>query len=270
MFAYYGPEWESLQSRMVDRWCTSFTGNTGLQLPSTMGRNHGTLTNFSNNGNDAYVTSPDRLALNFDGSNDAVIIPDNNALNPATGLTLSAWVRHVGATAYKQIFAKAAGTSSNQRQYGLYIVGGAGPGPANGLGFETRTASTVEQGFGTVPTGEWTHVAGTYNGSLMAFYINGVSVGTAAQSGTITIQASDLFIGQFATGGFSTFNGQIDDVILCNTAVTANEVRFIYEQGRGGGMLYQPPRRRSYFASVTTFKNYWFRNQQRMIGGGVR
>ena len=72
MLAYYGPEWESLASRMVDRWCSSFSGNTGLQLPSTMGRNHGTLTNFSNNGNDAYVTSPDILALNFDGFDDYV------------------------------------------------------------------------------------------------------------------------------------------------------------------------------------------------------
>jgi hypothetical protein len=250
MLAYYGPEWESFASRIVGRWCPSFSGATGLQLPDTMGRNHGVLTNFAHNGNDAYVASPDKVALNLDGSNDTVIVADSPALNPTTGLTLSAWVRQVGEISYKQIFAKASGTATSQRQYGLYVVGGSGPGAANSLGFELRTSTTVESSFGVIPSGVWTHVAGTYNGSLMAWYVNGVSVGTAAQSGTIATQASNLFLGQFATGGFSTFNGQIDDALILNVGLTASEFRFLFEQGRGGGLLYQPPRRRSVAAVI--------------------
>jgi len=251
MFAYYSPEWESLASRIVGRWCPSFSGSTGLQLPDTTGRNHGTLTNFSNNGNNAYVTSPDRLAMEFDGTNDAVIVPDRPSISiTGTNLAFSAWVFQTGAAAYKQIFAKASGTGTVNRSYGFYITGGSGPGAANSLGFETRTSSTVDNGFGTIATNVWTHCVGTYNGSVMTWYLQGDQVGTAAQSGTIATQASDFFIGQFATGGFSAFKGQIDDAIVFNGSLTASEVRFIYEQGRGGGMLYQPPRRRSYYAQL--------------------
>ena len=222
---------------IVGRWCPS-AGATGFRLVDRSGRgNHGTLTNMDP-ATDWLASG--RVALDFDGSNDAVIIPDNNALNPATGLTLSAWVRQVGATAYKQIFAKASGTGATNRSYGLYITGGSGPGAANSLGFETRTSSTVDNGFGAIASNAWTHCVGTYNGSVMTWYLQGAQVGQVAQTGNIAAQNTDLYLGQFSSGGFSTFSGQIDDITIFNTALTPNEVAQIYRLGRGYGVFPEP------------------------------
>jgi hypothetical protein len=234
-----------------------------------MGRNHGTLTNFSNNGNDAYVTSPDKLALNFDSANSTFVDLPLPSFDPANGLTISFWLY---IKTYSTYLAITSGFQTWRISAGGIINLPGGQVPLNGLVVARQGAAFAGS---TLPIAlnTWYHVCHTWDRSRGLLYVNtdpGTIVGTAGpNTGPVTrgyIGAS----GSTSAGPNSYSSSFIDDVILCNTAVTANEVRFIYEQGRGGGMLYQPPRRRSYFASVTTFKNYWFRNQQRMIGGGIR
>ena len=268
MFAYYGPEWESLESRMVDRWCTSFSGNTGLQLPSTMGRNHGTLTNFSNNGNDAYVSSPDRLALNFDGVNDRV---ECGAIGSFLGdCTWSCWFRHTATGAdqclmtTRNILTGAArnGVAIYLRGAGLptveaeFVIGG------------TRYTATIN---GSTANGRWyLAVARRVRGTCF-LDVPGLGLASSASSSTATIthEVGPTF-GLWRDYSLEAFSVQLDDITIFNAALTSNEIRFIYEQGRGGGMLYQPPRRRSYFvAPVSGWKPYWIRPSSKLIGTGI-
>jgi hypothetical protein len=246
---------------------------TGLQLYDRSGRgNRGTLTNMDAASD--WVTSKVRITagwvLYFDGTNDTVIVPDRPSISiTGTGLTLSAWVRQTGATAYKQIFAKASGTGSTNRSYGLYITGASGPGAANSLGFETRTSSTVENGFGAIASNVWTHCVGTYSGSVMTWYLQGAQVGQVAQTGSIAAQNSALYLGQFSSGGFSTFSGQIAEWAIWHRAVTASETRTLYRLGPGWF-----GKRESLVIGYSEqfaagFKAYWARRQSQLIGGGV-
>jgi hypothetical protein len=256
MLAYYEPEWESLASRMVDRWCTSFTGNTGLQSPSTMGRNHGVLTNFANNGNDAYVAVQDRTALNFDGVNDRVAV-STLSLN-TLDFAISFWAQQRGAGAIGMPI----GNSTTTDSYIWFRSG-------NYLRFQMPTGN-VEFNLTTFTAMRHYCLFSTPSTAAISainLFVDGVSIGALTlAAGTFTVNS----IGDGYSSSAFPFPGVIDDVIVFGQGLRPHEPRFLFEQGRGGGLLYQPPRRRSYFAQVTTFKNYWFRNQQRMIGGGVR
>jgi hypothetical protein len=256
--AYYGPEWESLASRMLDRWTPSLTGNTGLQLPSTMGRNHGTLTNFSNNGNDAYVSSPDRLALNFDGTNDSVDF--GNILNLGSSpFSASCWMLWPAATANvnRGIIGKYG--AGNARSWLLATANtGSMVSELNQTGtvvfyYQSNasafSASEVAGSIGTtLNNGQWRHVIITFVPSQAAtIFVDGRQARqiTSSVPSSVAINSTALTISSYAGGNF--FSGQLDDIIIFNTALTLNEITFIYEQGRGGGMLREPPKRRSFF-----------------------
>jgi hypothetical protein len=246
MLAYYGPEWESLQSRMVDRWCTSFSGNTGSQLPSTMGRNHGVLTNFSNNANNAYVSSPDRLALSFNGVNSYVA---NVGRSPATeNRAVSCWFNFsqtLPSGSFRTIYSAGAGTIGQ----GLIVTFGTDGNFGNtGFGVTQWGDGIGVTGFND---GVWHHGIAVNIGSLWQIYVDGVF--RASKTMATTKVSHPATLGTFNNfSGPSYYSGLIDDIIVFNTAPTANEIQFIYQQDRGGGLLYQPPRRRSYFAAATT------------------
>jgi hypothetical protein len=249
MLAYYGPEWESLQSRMVGRWCPSFSGATGLQLPDTMGRNHGTLTNFANNGNDAYVASPDSRALSCDGTNDYVVV--SNAVSTiTTGVTLSIWfLNRRSFSDASCLIDTAAPNAQTQRQLSVFFLNSSSVYVAIGRTGGGSLGSSMNMQLNVLY-----HLVITCNiiSPFAAVYLNGISRGTSTSTGIIgsTFSAVDTWIGGNVSGGGLAFNGLIDDITVFNTALTPNEVRFIYEQGRGGGMLYQPPRRRSVAAVI--------------------
>jgi hypothetical protein len=60
----------------------------------------------------------------------------------------------------------------------------------------------------------------------------------------------------------------MDDLVVFNAALTANEVREIYRLGRGYG-VYPEPDFDEGFGAAAGFKAYWARRQSQLIGGGV-
>ncbi len=239
MTAYYGPEWESLASRIVDRWTPSLTGNTGLQLPSVMGRNQGVLTNFSNNGNDAYVTSADRLAINFDGVNDRVAV--NTVSLNTLNFGISFWAQQKGAAAIGMPI----GNSTTTNSYIWFRSG-------NYLRFQIPTGN-VEFNLTTFTTFRHYCIFSTPSTAAISainLFLDGVSIGALTlAAGTFTLNS----IGDGYASNAFPFPGVIDDVIVFGQGLRPHEPRFIYEQGRGGGMLREPPKRRSVFLPTLPF-----------------
>jgi concanavalin A-like lectin/glucanase superfamily protein/lamin tail-like protein/PA domain-containing protein/type IX secretion system substrate protein len=87
--------------------------------------------------------------------------------------------------------------------------------------FMNSTASVP--GSTTIPVGTWTHVAGTYDGTTIKVYVNGVLDGSGSYSSTFNATANELKIG----GGLSTteyFLGDIADVRLWNVVKTEAEI----------------------------------------------
>ncbi len=103
------------------------------------------------------------------------------------------------------------------------------------------TGGDVWLNAGTVPLNEWSHVAITYDQSIVRVFINGTEVGNAPGTGTIknTLNAStNVFIGNEPTHTVVQptyeFHGDIDEVEIFNRALSACEIQAIYFAGSAG------------------------------------
>src|SRR5207253_559801 len=76
------------------------------------------------------------------------------------------------------------------------------------------------------PQNTWTHVALTYDGSLVTVYANGVALATATKTGTISDSGAPFGIG--GRSGGLLFSGLIDEVEVFNRALSPNEIVNIY------------------------------------------
>ena len=168
-------------------------------MPGTPGNaNTGTLTN-----GPVWAVGKNGGASYFDGTNDLVRINDANVLDLSTAATFEAWVYPTVAPAgWRTILQKeadayifAASTTDNMPASG---------GTFNGVCC-TNVSSTTP-----LPVNTWTHLAATYNGTQLAFYVNGVQVRTEARTGTYEQNANPLWIGGNALYG-EHFQGRIDD-----------------------------------------------------------
>jgi hypothetical protein len=89
------------------------------------------------------------------------------------------------------------------------------------------------------PVGTWEQYAGTYNGVAITFYINGVQRGpTAYAAGNLESGSGyPLDIGSYFGESCCSINGEVADVQLYNTSLSANEVKALYLEGIGGAPI---------------------------------
>lgn len=82
---------------------------------------------------------------------------------------------------------------------------------------------------GTITANTWQHIAVTYDGSAMIWFINGEEVGREVHTG----QVSNREMGYIGWSGWSNeyFEGGIDDVKLFKEALTKGQVKEIFEEG---------------------------------------
>jgi len=73
----------------------------------------------------------------------------------------------------------------------------------------------------------WYQLAGTYDGSIITVFVNGVNINSEIASGAMYIDNSDLFIGkgdpEFSFGEF--FHGALDELRICNVARSPEEIQ---------------------------------------------
>jgi len=83
----------------------------------------------------------------------------------------------------------------------------------------------------TLTPNKWYHVAGTYDGTDVKLYVNGVLEGTKNYSGTTITNSDDsIRIGGHA-GGTNDFEGYIDEVAIYSSALSASEILDHYKRG---------------------------------------
>ena len=75
-----------------------------------------------------------------------------------------------------------------------------------------------------LPTGSWTHLAVTYDGSALRFYVNARSVSTTGKTGSITTSTNPLTIGSDPFYG-QYFTGLIDEIRVYDTALDTSQIQ---------------------------------------------
>ena len=186
-------------------------------------------------------------AMNFDGINDYVNISHTARFNltTTTNMTIEAWVnpknvcsdplaciivsKHspIGIGEYSFYFKLASGT--NEFQYVFH----------NESLDEGYTTSSVN-----ISVGVWTHMAGSYNGTTMNAYVNGVLIDNVSRTGRPIDSNESVFIGIIYSPNifYYPYNGSIDDVKIWNRTLSGVEINLSMngqEMNESGLVLWQ-------------------------------
>ena len=192
-----------------------FNESTGTSAADSSGSgNNGTLVN----GPTHSSTSKYGLALQFDGVNDMVTVPDANSLDLTTAMSIEAWVRPTALGSWRTVVLK---ERPGDLVYALYA----------GSRFENSNTWRPSAWIGSDPVGAtaaltlnaWTHLATTYDGASWKFYVNGTLVASRAFAAPIGVSTGALRIGGNNIWP-EWFKGQIDEVRIYSRALSAAEV----------------------------------------------
>ncbi len=198
----------------------NFSEGEGGFIYDNVGGNTGQIINAT------WVDGVYNKALKFNGVNSYIVIPNAPSLNPTTELTLAAWVKWSIDPATGNQWASIINKNADS-QYRLQhnnnnsLFEFAIRTEPNGNRWVVSTTSPV------VDT--WYFVVGTYDGSLLKIYVNGVFENSNGHAGTLLTPVSSVNIGR-RTVNDRYFEGIIDEVAIFDVALTADEVKALYER----------------------------------------
>jgi hypothetical protein len=194
----------------------------------------GAVRDTSGRGNDGvfYGTnmnySSTEKALVFNGTND-YIEHDANFIDGINAHTMSIWVNPDAVGNNWRGLIKM-GDNSAGNSSGLYFAGTAVGTAYNGKITFTSYGNNLYSS--TIPTvGNWIHICGTYDGTTRRLYLDGVQIATDTATINLTGTSREFIIGA-ASPTSEYFDGSISNFKLYDTALTAEEVKTLYNMGR--------------------------------------
>lgn len=161
-------------------------------------------------------------SLSFDGQNEYLSVPHNDAYNIGNGFTIEAWI--FAETWRDQIWQGSIVAKDNQDpDRGFAFRCG-----ANGsLSFVMAVDNTWNEVFtgSIMNANQWHHVAVVVDAGTMTLYIDGQSVATNSFTGTPS-HGTDLAMSIGASTGFGgrNFHGNLDEIRIWNDARTQTEI----------------------------------------------
>ncbi|OGG58376.1 hypothetical protein A2765_05505 [Candidatus Kaiserbacteria bacterium RIFCSPHIGHO2_01_FULL_56_24] len=152
-------------------------------------------------------------ALSFDGT--SYIDIGSPASLAVSQFTICAWIKPSVLSSYHLIYGLANAPKFYLQDSALLLSGGTNP----------FTASIISADV-------WQHVCASNDASNTRFYLNGALNQTSADATTWSTSASQVKIAQDPSGSTQNFSGSIDDVRIYNRALTASEVKQLYNLGK--------------------------------------
>lgn len=181
----------------------------------------------------AQTCIPNSSSLQLDGAGAYVDLGPATSIDTLSGpVTVEAWIYPTAwgfNSAQNTIFCTHGWTVGEQ---GFVLrVGGTGELSFNIAGRDTQSVPVswveVESPLNSLQLNTWTHVAGTFSGTELKVFINGIEVAMTPFTGTIVHSTYGAKIGRLADinqnpGRF--FSGNIDEVRVWNKALSATEL----------------------------------------------
>jgi len=212
---------------------TSKTSEGGAVLHLKFDEGYGaSAKDSSGQGNNGTITGADwtnegkfNKALSFNGTSDYVQMSDSGSLDIDDGdLSLSVWIKPSSVSGERGIIG--IGSSYHQKVF-LEVKDGSLDSTLNANWDSRLTAGTIQNDM-------WHHVVGVVkkidsSNSTVILYVNSEEVGRS-DIGEILDSTGDMRIG--FRGGSYFFSGLIDEVKIYNYALTEEEIKQEYNQGK--------------------------------------
>jgi len=218
-----------------------YNAGTNTCLPSYLPTNGlvgywpfcGNANDESGNGNNGVVNgatlTTDRFgdigkAYSFNGAN-FISVANSNSINFTNQFTLSAWMNSSSLNSSQGILGK--GQNLTQTGYALlHRV------DDNQTGISLQSTPIIQAYAFSQPNqigiNNWNLITGTYDGTVVKLYVNGLLVSSMNSSISLTPNPlTSLFFG-CELPNFRFFNGSLDDIGIWNRALTASEVQNLY------------------------------------------
>lgn len=174
------------------------------------------------------VAAPDRKgvmggALAFDGVDDHVALATSGPLGFTGAVTLTLWMQPAALLDREQFLVS---HGSWQHRWKLSIT------PDEKLRWTINTSGGITDLDAPEPVQPeaFRFVAATYDGAAMRLFVDGTLAATKAHTGLLGTTAHDLLVGQMLPGETAyNFQGVLDEVRLYNRALSADEIRALYD-----------------------------------------
>ncbi|MBK8366506.1 MAG: VCBS repeat-containing protein [Bacteroidetes bacterium] len=195
----------SVGTKPVSIFSADFNGDGKMDLATANNGGNNVSVLLSN-----YTPPVPGAALNFDGVNDFVNIPNNSSFNFGTNdFTIETYAKTSSVAGNKVMIGKISG--GNNFWFGV----------SNGKANFSLIGGPDALGTSTIGDGNWHHLAAVRQSGVVSLYVDGVLEATQTNTGTATISA-DLTLGNFS-GGFN-FPGSLDEVRIWNRALCKGEL----------------------------------------------
>ena len=144
---------------------------------------------------------------------------------PTNGFSVSCWINpfSLGEGGFGRLLDNNNSANSESGGFGLYVYTG------QVVRFKSYSSPNTDlDSTDTIPLDDWTHVLLTFGGGLATIYING----DQSASGSCSYEQSSkaILIGDRQSTLDRSFNGKIDDVLIFDRALTATEIKKLYDE----------------------------------------
>lgn len=199
-------------------------GGLVLYLPFDEGSGD-TVKDLSDSGNDGTIQGAEWVkdgkigsALSF-SVGDYVEVPHSESLSITDEITIMAWTNMAAGASGELAIVSKGQWAANDLPYELTETPG---GVIFWQFYDNGGRDTCSPN--SPPVGEWHHIAGTYDGDVFKCYIDGQLGEEWAYAGKMPENTASVTIGKRSKADECFFNGMIDEVVIFNRALSAEEI----------------------------------------------
>ncbi len=161
----------------------------------------------SNHGSAIFSEGKSGQAITFDGSGQYIEFA-RGTYRSGNNISVSVWIKRSSNAGLYAIMCNDFGVWATNTTAGMAI-----------------SLPLTQSAAGPITPNEWTHLVGTYDGTNIKAYINGILKETTGHPGDIDVWVANLIIGRFDT---EYWTGSVDDLFLYNSVLSQSEVTQLY------------------------------------------